>query len=159
MMKYIACLVFMLITRVCIAGNDYKVNDSCFLDSTELRLLLESNQSTLYYLEGDVIADTLKEAGKEYIMNYAVRMKKKLPTDKLIQLRLALLDYDRKSTTVNKCSFTAEYCIRISKNKKDLYFLFSALDFCGNQVKVVKLRDKKETSITFVNDDFTSLFK
>lgn len=150
---YYALLLLSLLPLLSIGQVNSKTQ-KCFFTSEELKTILGNNQYVIYHLEGGYTSDSLKNAHLKYISNYQIKSKANLSKSKVQNLKLALLDCNNVSDTINKCTFLPEYCVQISKSRHPLLLLLSDLDFCGGQVKVVKFANGTEQTATYSNTLF-----
>ena len=132
--------------------------DSCFFSAPEKKLLTRAKKASWMKLEGEYTADSLKVKGAKYIRNFRITSSKIVRKPRLEELKSALLDCSKQSNTVNKCSFVPIYCVKFEDHGHELLVFLSGPDFCGQQVKLVKLSNGKEMSLTFLNESYKSLF-
>lgn len=160
-MKFLLVLLCGFIAHTSFAGENPPHWVTGFLDSSDLRILLNSRSAIIYELEGEPVEDSMKKNNLKYIHNYAIKSRKIITKEQSTDLKIALLDNHNTSGEMARCSFLADRCIKFVHGNRELILLLSQNGSCGQLVKVIKINstNKKEAIQSYTSESFKSLYQ
>ncbi len=123
------------------------------MDSSDIRIFLESKKTMLYTVNNVTVATDKQDKSKKYIDGYEITASSRLNYKEALSVKTLLLDNKNYRFETSRCSFFPKYCISVSSKKGSLHFFLPETASCAD-ITILKINSisNKETEFSFAKE-------